>query len=248
MGKVSVEIEGPVATVTLDRPEKLNALDPEMLRGLEDAAARLEVSDRVRAIVLTGAGGRAFCVGADTKAWAALEPAEMWRRWVPLGHRVFGRLAALRQPVVAAINGYALGGGLELAMAADLRLASEGAEVGMPEATIGTAPGWGGSRRLVSLVGPARAKQMVLTGERVSAKTAERWGLVNEVVPDGFLERRALEVAGRISSHPAPSVQVAKQLIDAAAATQHSMAVSEALAGAFLAAQSAKESDAEGER
>lgn len=242
--KITVEIKAPLATITLNRPEKLNAIDSEMLHALEAAAIRLEGSDEVRAVLLTGAGERAFCVGADLKEWSSLGPVEMWRAWVPLGHRVFGRIAALRQPVIAVINGYALGGGLELAMAADLRLVSEKAELGMPEATIGTAPGWNGSWRLVSLVGPARAKQLVLTGSHIDADTAERWGLVNEVVADESLMQRALEIADRICCHPAPSMQVVKQLIDAACS--HSMTSSEALAGAFLMAQSSGESNSQG--
>jgi enoyl-CoA hydratase len=233
MDKILVQIEARVATIKLNRPEKLNAIDSEMLDGLEAAAARIDGSDEVRAVVLAGAGERAFSVGADIKAWSSLEPLEMWRWWVRVGHRVFARLASLRQPLIAAIDGYALGGGLELAMAADLRLASERAELGMPEATIGTAPGWNGSQRLVSLVGPARAKQLVLTGARIDAKTAERWGLVNKVVSDGSLMEHAQRLAGEISSHPPLSVQVGKQLIDAA--ISHSVASSEALAGSLLA-------------
>jgi enoyl-CoA hydratase len=232
--KILAEVEAPIAVVTLNRPQKLNALDPEMLDGLETVAARLEDSAEVRAVVLTGAGERAFSVGADIGAWSSLEPLEMWRWWIRTGHRVFERLASLRQPVIAAIDGFALGGGLELAMAADLRLASERSELGMPEATIGTIPGWAGTQRLPSLVGAARAKQLVLTGARIDAAAAERWGLVNEVAPDGSLMERAMTLAGEIASHPPLSVQVGKQLIDAADG-QRTATASEALAGALLA-------------
>ncbi len=235
--KILAEVEAPIAVVTLNRPEKLNALDPEMLDGLERVTARLEDSVEVRAVVLTGAGERAFCVGADIGAWTSLEPLEMWRWWIRTGHRVFERLASLRQPVIAAIDGFALGGGLELAMAADLRVASERSELGMPEATIGTIPGWAGTQRLPSLVGVARAKQMVLTGARIDAAVAEHWGLVNEVVPDRSLMERSVSLAREISSHPPLSVQVAKQLIDSSDG-QRSATASEALASGLLASHS----------
>jgi enoyl-CoA hydratase/carnithine racemase len=178
---VLLTINGPVATVTLNRPAKLNAIDREMLRLLDSYCGRLERDHDVRVVLFTGAGDRAFCVGADITEWSTLRALDMWRTWIPEGHRVFERVARLRQPTIAVLNGYTFGGGLELALAADLRVAAEGAALAFPECGIGTIPGWGGTQRLPALIGPARAKQMIFTGERISAVTAEQWGLVNEV-------------------------------------------------------------------
>lgn len=232
--KIQLALDGLVATVTLNRPDKLNALDPEMLTGLEAAAAALERDETVRVVLLTGAGDRAFCVGADIHAWAALEPLDMWRHWIRDGHRVFDRWAHLRQPVIAALNGYTFGGGLELALAADLRLAAEHSELAMPEVTIGTVPGWGGTQRLPALIGPARARQLILTGDRIDAATAERWGLVNAVVPREVLIDEAQALAQRIARNAPLAVQMAKQLIDGAANPGANPAL-DALAGGLAA-------------
>ncbi len=227
--RLTLSREGHNATITLDRPEKLNALDPAMLARLDAILAELDHDPEVRVVVLTGAGERAFCVGADITAWAALEPLAMWRSWVREGHRVFDRLAGLRQPTICAINGYAFGGGLELALATDIRLVAAEAELAMPETKIGTLPGWAGTRRLPELVGPARAKQMVFTGARLDAATAERWGLVNEVVPRAGLLARARALAGEIAANAPVAVQLAKAAIDGRAAAL------EAVAGALAA-------------
>ncbi|MCC6790104.1 MAG: enoyl-CoA hydratase/isomerase family protein [Thermomicrobiales bacterium] len=227
--QVLLEIDGPIATVTLNRPEKLNSLTPEMLDTLERIVRQLDRDVSVRAVVVTGAGDRAFSVGADINAWAALEPIEMWRCWVRDGHRVFDAFAGLRQPTIAALNGFTFGGGLELALAADIRVAAEGIELGAPEVKIGTVPGWGGTQRLPALIGAARAKQLIFTGARIDAMKAEAWGLVNEVVPRAELMARALAMADEIAANAPISVQIAKQVIDGGGATL------EALAGALAA-------------
>jgi enoyl-CoA hydratase len=214
--KVHLAVDAPLATITLNRPEKLNALDPEMLARLEDACARLDHEQDVRVVLLTGAGERAFSVGADINAWSSLAPVQMWRWWVRDGHRVFARIARLRQPVIAVLNGYTFGGGLELALAADLRVAAEGIELAQPEVTLGTVPGWGGTQRLPALIGASRAKRMILTGRRVDAATAERWGLVDEVAPREQLVARARELAHEIAANAPVAVQIAKSLIDGA--------------------------------
>src|SRR5436853_6643304 len=128
-----------------------------MLALLEDACTRLEREQDVRAVLLTGAGERAFSVGADINAWSALAPLQMWRWWVRDGHRVFARVARLRQPVIAVLNGYTFGGGLELALAADLRVAAEGIELAQPEVQLGAVPGWARTRPLPALLGPSGA-------------------------------------------------------------------------------------------
>lgn len=213
---VQLSLDGPIATVVLNREDKLNALNAEMLAALEKYANELDRSREVRVVLMTGTG-RAFCVGADIFEWSDLTPLEMGRRWIRDGHRIFARYARLPQPVVAALNGYAFGGGLELALAADLRLAAAGAQLSFPEVKLGAVPGWGGTQRLTQLVGPSRAKQLIFSGERVDAETAERWGLVNEVVPGEQLAQRARELAGAIVANGPVAVQMTKQLIDAAA-------------------------------
>ncbi|MCB0113438.1 MAG: enoyl-CoA hydratase/isomerase family protein [Caldilineaceae bacterium] len=211
--EIILTTEDTVATVTFNRPEKLNALTIPMLGQLERIVGDLEQNCDVRAVIVTGSG-RAFCVGADIYAWSALEPLQMWRQWIRDGHRIFDRLARLPQPVIAALNGYTFGGGLELALAADLRLAAENIQLALPEVTLGTIPGWAGTQRLPRIIGPARAKQMIFTGERVDAVTAERWGLVNEVVRADDLLVRANELARTIARNAPIAVQAGKQLID----------------------------------
>lgn len=209
-----LEVDGPIATVTINRPEKLNAMTPEMLVGLETMLDAVEADEAIRVVVLTGAGDRAFCAGADINAWSALAPIEMWRTWVRLGHRVMDRLEGLRQPTIAALNGIAYGGGLELALACDLRIAADTAKVAAPEVGIGTIPGWGMTTRLAAVAGPARAKQMILTGEPIGAARAEAWGIVSDVVPSAGLQAACRQLADRIAFQAPVAVQVAKQLID----------------------------------
>ena len=212
--QVRLVVEGPIATITINRPEKLNALTPEMLRALEVALDSIEADEAVRVVVLTGAGDRAFCAGADVDAWSALAPIDMWRWWVRLGHRVFDRLEGLRQPTIAALNGIAYGGGLELALACDIRIAADTVKVAAPEVGIATIPAWGMLTRLAVVAGPARAKQLILTGEPVDARRAEAWGILSEVVPAADLQDVARQLAERISAQAPVAVQVAKQLID----------------------------------
>lgn len=232
--RVLLSIEDHIATITLNRPEKLNSITPAMLDLLERIVRDLDCDNDVRAVVITGSGERAFSVGADINAWAALEPIDMWRRWVRDGHRVFDALAHLRQPTIAALNGFTLGGGLELALAADVRIATEGIELGSPEVKIGTVPGWGGTQRLARLIGPARTKQLVFTGGRIDANQAEAWGLVNEVAARGDVLSRAQSIAGQIAANAPISVQIAKQVIDGGLG-DGAGAVFEALAGALAA-------------
>lgn len=173
-------IENAIATITLNRPDKLNAITLAMLDQIETIVAGLEKDRDVRVVILTGTGEQAFSVGADIKEWERVmadDPIAMWRAWDRPGHRVFERLARVQQPTIAAINGYAFGGGLELALAADIRIAADHAEFALPETKIGTQPGWTGSQRLPALIGAALAKQIIFTGARVKADVAERWGL-----------------------------------------------------------------------
>ncbi|MCY3832899.1 MAG: enoyl-CoA hydratase-related protein [Chloroflexi bacterium] len=234
MSKILFQTDGAIASIGLNRPGKLHALDEEMLAGLTDAVAAIETSRDIRVVLLGATGERAFSVGADILAWTSLEPFDMWRRWIRDGHRLFDRIADLRQPVIATLNGYTLGGGLELALAADIRLAAETARLGAPEVSIAAIPGWGATHRLPALIGAGRAKQMIFSGQPISAAQAEAWGLVNEALPADELEARALELARQIAANAPIAVQLAKQAINGGEGG-HPAATLEGMAGALTA-------------
>ena len=230
---VLLALDGPIATVTLNRPEKHHALDAEMIGGLHAAAAAIDRSETCRAVILRSAGSAAFCSGGDIKAWAALPALDMWRHWIPEGHRAFDRLAGLRQPSIAVVDGAAHGGGLELALCCDLRLIADDTECSLPEVTVGTIPGWAGTERLQRMIGPTRAKYMAFTGARIDARTATEWGLFNECLPRDRLADRAQAIAERIAGNAPVCVQAAKQLIDLAGTSGNSR-TGEALASALV--------------
>jgi enoyl-CoA hydratase len=212
--RIRLERDGHVATLIIDRPEKLNAIDRDMLAAIESTVAGIERDREIHVLVVTGAGGKAFSVGGDIAAWGALDPLDMWRDWIREGNRIFDRLAALRVPTIAAINGYCFGGGLELALACDIRIMADEAGIASPEVKIAVVPGWAGTRRLPELIGPARAKQMIFSGARIGAAQAERWGLVNETVPSAGLMIRVRELAAEIAANGPVAVQLAKLAID----------------------------------
>lgn len=231
---VRLEIDGAIAQITLDRPQKLNALTPEMIARLGEIAAEVDRNREVRVVILTASGQRAFCVGADINAWSALEPLDMWRRWVRDGHAVFDRLARLRQPLIAALEGASLGGGLELAITADIRIAADNARFGLPEASIGTAPGWSGTQRMTGLIGPSRVKRLVFSSDPIDAEQALKIGLIDEISVSGSALESARKLAARIAERAPVSVQISKQLIDAAHG-EGTAATLESLAGALAA-------------
>jgi enoyl-CoA hydratase/carnithine racemase len=171
------------AEIRLNRPDKGNALTMPMIDRLGDLVDEIARDRDTRAVVLR-ATGRFFCTGGDIEAWGSLSPHDMGRDWILRGIDVLDRLATLPQPVVAALTGHALGGGLELAMAADLRIAVKAARLGLPEATLGIIPGWMGTRRLAELIGPARARHLLLLGGPIPAAQAYEWGLVTAVADD----------------------------------------------------------------
>ena len=212
--RILVERQETIVTLTLNRPDKLNAIDGPMLDALEQILGEIERDPEIRAVVLTGAG-RAFSAGADIKEWTALPPLVFGRTWGQRGHALFDRLAGLRPPVIAALNGITFGGGLELALCADIRIAATVARVGLPEVTIGAIPGWGGTQRLPRLIGAGRAKHMILSGQPVDAARAEAFGLVSEVVEADALLPRAGELARTIAGNAPIAVQAAKRVIDA---------------------------------
>jgi enoyl-CoA hydratase len=192
---LKLERHDGVATVTIDRPRVLNALDPETLREIARAIREVRRDATARVLVITGAGEKAFSAGADIAAMAAMS-AEEGHAYSHLGHEVLGRLEALEVPVVAAVNGVALGGGCELALACDLIVASTKARLGLPEITLGLMPGFGGTQRLVARVGQARAREMIYLGAPVGAEDALRMGLVDRAVaPERFADEvRALAI------------------------------------------------------
>jgi enoyl-CoA hydratase len=195
---VDVDIDQGIAVVTMNRPQALNAFNSEQLDLLGAAFHALGQDRTVRVVILTGAGDRAFAAGADIKEMVDLTPA---------GGMAFGRkgqaltstVERLPQPVIAAVNGYAFGGGCELAIACDIRLASENARFAQPEVSLGIPPGWGGTQRLPRLIGPGLAAEMIYTGRHVDAEEAQRIGLVNRVVPAAELMKEAKALAGQLA-------------------------------------------------
>jgi enoyl-CoA hydratase len=214
IGEVSVEVD-VVATICLNRPAKHNALTPEMLSKLEEILITLDSDRDVRVVLVTAAGDRSFCAGADIKRFKALQPLDMWAQWTRLGHRVFDQLAGLRQPTIAAVSGNAYGGGFELALACDLRILAADATLGLTEAGIGTLPGWGGTGRLRDLVGAGRAKELIFTAEPLTAERALAWGVVSQLAPKSEVINGAQALAVKIASRAPIAVQMAKQAIDA---------------------------------
>jgi len=208
-----VEIAERVATVTINRPKALNALDEATLKELEQAFDALEADPAVKVVIVTGAGEKAFVAGGDIAVMQPLGPVAA-RDFARMAQKILDRIEHCRKPVIAAINGYALGGGCELAMACDLRIASESARLGQPEINLGIIPGWGGSQRLPRLVGKGRAKELLFTGEMLDAREAWRIGLVNRVVPAAELMPAARELAGKIAGKGGPALALAKEAID----------------------------------
>jgi len=209
---VLVEVIDGVATLTLNRPTVLNALNDATYLALEEILDELETRDDLRVVIVTGAGERAFSAGADLTYMRALD-GEARQEFILLTHRVTNRLAYFPRPTVAAIRGYCLGGGLELAMACDLRIAGVGTQFGLPEITLGSIPGSGGVQRLPLLVGPTRAKELILTGRRLSAEEALAWGFVNQVVPPHHVLDTAVELARTIAGHNPIAVEYAKMAL-----------------------------------
>lgn len=212
---ISVTREGAVATLLLNRPEKLNAMNSKMKEEIAIALAELEADETVRVAVVTGAGNKAFVAGADISEFAGKTPVDQWRAY---GHSsLYNVVDRFHKPIIAIINGYCLGGGCELAMACDIRIASDRAQLGQPEINIGIIPGGGGTQRLPRLVGLGKAMQLILTGDRIPAAEAFRIGLVDEVVPHDQLEARAMELANRIAEKPPVAVRLAKEAVKASA-------------------------------
>lgn len=213
--RISLERRGSVALVTIKRPDKLNALDIEMLEALDAVCGEIERDHAINAVVIAGEG-KAFSAGGDIRAWSAMSPDEFGYDWVRFGHRVFARLAQLRVPVVAALNGHALGGGLELAACADVRIAEPQAKLGLPETGIGMVPGWSGTQRLVQRFGGQVVRRMALGGEIFTAEQGLPLGLVDHLAEAGKAVETALSYVERIASRGPAAVQVVKLLLASA--------------------------------
>jgi enoyl-CoA hydratase len=213
---VLVETQGQVGIVTLNRPEALNALSNDLLRDLVAALDSFENNDAIGAIVLTG-HEKAFAAGADIKEMQDQTFIDMFLADFPLGRGgAWDHLSGIRKPVIAAVAGYALGGGCELAMACDFILAADTAKFGQPEISIGTMPGAGGTQRLTRLVGKSKAMEMCLTGRLIGAEEAERIGLVSRIVPAGELKTEAIKTAAKIAALSRPAVMMVKEAVNAA--------------------------------
>jgi enoyl-CoA hydratase/carnithine racemase len=211
----------------------LNAFDVDMLKALANACDEVEAKASVRVAILTGEG-KAFSAGGDIKAWGGMEANEFGHAWVRFGHRVFERLATLRMPLIAALNGHALGGGLELAAAADIRIAERQIKIGLPETSLGMVPGWSGTQRLVKRFGAQVVRRMVVGGEMFSAEEAERLGLVDAVVEAGSALVAARAYADRVATRGPAALEISKLMIAVANGEDNGAAV-EALGSILVA-------------
>ena len=202
-----------IALLTVSRPEKLNALNTETVLELQDAVSRAGGDPEIRALIITGAGEKAFVAGADINQLAVLSPIEA-QAYAERGQRVFRHIEMLPNPTLAAVNGFALGGGLELAMSCAVRIASENARLGQPEVKLGILPGYGGTQRLPRLVGRGRALEMLLSGEPVTAAEAHRIGLVNHVVPQAELLEFSRQWLRKVLANAPLALSLTLQAVD----------------------------------
>ena len=213
MNNLLLEVENGVALLTINRPKALNALNSETLAELNTCLAELENNDEVKVVILTGSGEKSFVAGADISEMVNATPAE-GRKMGLLAREAFGRLENMPQVTIAAVNGFALGGGCEISMACDIRVASDNAKFGQPECGLGILPGFGGTQRLPRLVGKGRAKELIFTCDMISADDAFRMGLANHVVPQAELIDYCKAMAGRIMKNGPFAVALAKQAIN----------------------------------
>ncbi len=208
-----LEKEEGIALVTINRPKVLNALNGELLKELDAVTEEMEKDHQVRVVIITGAGEKAFVAGADIAFMSGLSPLEA-RYFALLGQKVFSKIENMSKPVIAAVNGFALGGGNELAMACDIRVASEKAKFGQPEVQLGLIAGFGGTQRLSRLVNPGLAKEVLFTADQYDAESARKMGLVNHVVPAGELLEFCKAMARRIAAKGPVAVKLTKEAVN----------------------------------
>lgn len=238
MTGIRLHVAGSVAELRLDNPAKLNCFTTEMLGQLASHLDGIEARPEIHAVILTGEGDRAFCSGADINAWGGLGPADFARNWVRGGHRLFDRLARLHKPTIAALNGHAFGGGLELAAACDIRVITPKATIALPEAGVGIVPGWSGSQRLARLIPEAMVKEMALFGRRIGADRLLSCGFVAEIAEDPLAAARA--IAGKVESLSPRATEITKAMIHAGRGEDQA-AMIEALGSAAIAASADRE-------
>ncbi len=207
-----VEITDFIGWLTINRPGSLNALNSETVKALDSALHELEQDERVKVVVITGAGEKAFAAGGDIKEMSDMDPLQA-ESYSLRGQQMIAFIEKMRKPVIAAVNGYALGGGLELALACDFIYASQDAKLGLPEVTLGVIPGFGGTQNLPRLVGPNRARELIFSGRVLSAQQAREWGIVNEVFPPNELRVKVTEIARAIGQNGPVAVAGAKEAI-----------------------------------
>ena len=207
------EVKDGIAIITFNRPEVLNALSDKLLKELSHALDKIAENEGIRVLILTGAGEKSFVAGADIKEIAAFDALDA-KSFAQTGQSTINKFEKLPIPVIAAVNGFALGGGCEIALACDFIYASENAMFGLPEINLGLIPGMGGTQRLPRLIGKNMAKEMIFTGKMISAAEAEKIGIVNRVCPQKSLMEETIKVAGTIASKGKVSVRAAKQAID----------------------------------
>ena len=217
---VDLSREGGVAVLTVNRPDALNAFDVDTLTELRDHLRELAEDSEARVVVVTGAGERAFAAGADIKFMSGLD-VDSAKEWGNLGHEVGHLLETMPKPTIAAINGFALGGGCEVALACDFRYASSNAKLGQPEVSLGIIPGWGGTQRLARAVGIGLAKELILTGRVIDAEEALRIELVNAVYEPGELMPRTLEIAHGLAAKAPLALAAAKEAVNRALSGNH---------------------------
>ncbi|TGE38988.1 crotonase [Desulfosporosinus fructosivorans] len=210
---VTLSIDHHIARIVIDRPEAFNAMNESILLQIKDAVDTIQKNEDIRVAIFMGGGTKSFVAGADISYMSSMTPLE-GEKWAKLGQSVFSTISELRCPSIAAIQGYALGGGTELAIACDLRIASEKACFAQPEVKLGIIPGFGGTQRLTRLIGPGNAKQMILTGNQFSAQQALAMGLVNEVVPHDQLTERVDALALSLASGSPNGIRLAKEAIE----------------------------------
>ena len=203
-----------VATITMNRPEAYNTITVGMAKEVLEALGEVAADDEMRAVVITGAGGKAFCTGADIKEARERGTLQLEKRFLALTNEMINAIEALPKPVIAAVNGYCLGGGYEIALACDFIIASEDASFGFPEIKLGVLPAAGGTQRLPRLIGKLKAKELLLLGERISAKEAERFGMVTKVVKKDELMNSASELAQRLAGMAPLAVRQIKTLVN----------------------------------
>ncbi len=206
-------VENGIATITFNRPKALNAMNGETMKELYEAALACKNDSAVKAVILTGAGEKAFVAGADIAQMQSMKPVDILS-FMELGHETMRLIETMPKPSIAAVNGFALGGGTEITMACDMRFASEKAVFGQPEILLGIIPGWGGTQRLSRLIGMGRAKELILSGEQISAQRAYEIGLVNRVYPQESLLEETRKFAAKLAGLPGFAVKMAKHAVN----------------------------------